>query len=79
MSFARDPYFVTQLVRFYALDALYLFSELRISSRKPDFVLVAIAFGSCAGLLNSLYRQEMHSYVIRLGLELDIRGLLCPL
>ncbi|VVA93530.1 unnamed protein product [Arabis nemorensis] len=54
-------------------EVLYLFNELRMSGKKPDCVLVAIVLGSCAELSNSLYGQEVHSYVIRLGLELDIK------
>ncbi|KAH0909532.1 hypothetical protein HID58_032853 [Brassica napus] len=57
----------------YHKEALCLFNELRMSGKKPDSVLVAIVLGSCAELSNSLYGQEVHSYVIRQGLELDIK------
>ncbi|CAE6012441.1 unnamed protein product [Arabidopsis arenosa] len=60
-------------------ELLHLFAELRMSGKKPDCVLVAIVLGSCAELWNSVYGKEVHGYVIRLGLELDIkiRILLC--
>ncbi|KAL0643924.1 hypothetical protein Bca4012_042214 [Brassica carinata] len=57
----------------YHKEALCLFNELRMSGKKPDSVLVAIVLGSCAELSDSLYGQEVHSYVIRQGLELDIK------
>lgn len=57
----------------YHKEALCLFNELRMSGKKPDCVLVAIVLGSCAELSDSLYGQEVHSYVIRQGLELDMK------
>ncbi|KAG2277546.1 hypothetical protein Bca52824_060101 [Brassica carinata] len=57
----------------YHKEALCLFNELRMSGKKPDSVLVAIVLGSCAELSDSLYGKEVHSYVIRQGMELDIK------
>ncbi|XP_010474616.1 PREDICTED: putative pentatricopeptide repeat-containing protein At1g64310 [Camelina sativa] len=54
-------------------EALYLFNEMRMSGKKPDCVLVAIVLGSCAELSDSVYGKEVHGYVIRLGLEFDIK------
>ncbi|XP_024015271.1 putative pentatricopeptide repeat-containing protein At1g64310 [Eutrema salsugineum] len=54
-------------------EALYLFSELIMIGKKPDCVIVAVVLGSCAELSNSLYGNEVHGYVIRLGLEPDIK------
>ncbi|CAH8382556.1 unnamed protein product [Eruca vesicaria subsp. sativa] len=54
-------------------EVLCLFNDLRMSGKKPDSVLVAIVLGSCAELSDWVYGQEVHSYVIRQGLELDIK------
>ncbi|CAN8245514.1 unnamed protein product [Cochlearia groenlandica] len=54
-------------------EALCMFSELRMSGKKPDCVLAAIVLGSCAELSNSVYGRGMHGHVIRLGLEPDIK------
>ncbi|CAA7053781.1 unnamed protein product [Microthlaspi erraticum] len=55
-------------------EALCLFSELRMSGeKKPDSVLVAVVLGSCAELTDSLFGNIVHGYVIRMGMEVDVK------
>lgn len=54
-------------------EALYLFNELRMCGEKPDCVLVTVVLGSCAELSDPVFGKQVHGYVIRLGLEPDIK------
>eukprot|EP01018_Ginkgo_biloba_P010078 Gb_35407 [translate_table: standard] len=52
-------------------EALKLFCQMRQTNMKPDHVTVVSVLGACKSLATIEQSKQLHSYIIKTGLELD--------